>query len=121
MKKNFISFAAGLVSVMVLATSCSDFLEQPVLGQNADTPEYYDDLDNANMAIIACYNGLTYEDDLSTYQWIYGDVMSDDAWKGGGTATDANDMQELKKWTALSTNSYLTNTWTAWYLSLIHI
>lgn len=118
MKKNIILFVSSLIFLMAAATSCSDFLEQPVLGKNADTPEYYDDLDNANMAIIACYNGLTYEDDLSTFQWIYGDVMSDDAWKGGGSATDANDIQELKKWTALSTNTYLNNTWTAWYRAI---
>lgn len=98
--------------------SCSDFLEQPILGENIDTPSYYDNEENANMAVIACYNGLAYEANLSTFQWMYGDVMSDDAWKGGETAGDSDDMEFLKQWSALSTNTYLINTWKAYYTAI---
>lgn len=99
-------------------SSCSDFLDQPVLGENLDTPAYYDNKENADMAVMACYNGLTYESNLSTYQWMYGDVMSDDAWKGGESAGDSDDMQFLKNWSALSTNTYLANTWEAYYVAI---
>lgn len=99
--------------------SCSDFLDKPVLGQNIDTESYYNNESNANMAVMACYNGLTYEQNTSTFQWMYGDVMSDDAWKGGESAGDADDIQFLKDWTAMATNKYLTNTWKG-YFSAIH-
>lgn len=106
------------INILVGLSSCSDFLEQPVLGVNIDTPSYYDNEGNADMAVIACYNALTYEDDKSTFQWIYGDVMSDDAWKGGETAGDADDIESLKQWNALPTNTYLSNTWEAYYVAI---
>lgn len=118
MKQNIFKTIILGAAIIWGMTGCSDFLDQPVLGENADTPEYYNDEENANMAVIACYNALTYEDDLSTFQWIYGDVMSDDAWKGGETAGDADDIESLKQWNALGTNLYLYNTWKAWYIAI---
>lgn len=107
-----------LAGLSMSLTNCSDFLDQPVLGENANTPAYYNSIDNANMAVMACYNGLVYENKTSTFQWMYGDVMSDDAWKGGESAGDADDIQFLKDWNTLSTNIYLQNTWTAYYTAI---
>lgn len=84
--KSFILKSFLSIGTLLLVCSCSDFLDQPVLGESIDTPAYYDDVDNANMAVIACYDALQYDDDMSTYQWMFADVASDDAWKGGGGA-----------------------------------
>ena len=116
--KIFIKTFIGIGLIALMNSSCSDFLDQPILGENIDTPSYYDSEENAKMAIMACYNGLCYENNLSTFQWMYGDVMSDDAWKGGETAGDADDIEFLKQWTALPTNTYLNNTWEAYYRAI---
>lgn len=117
MRHTIIKSIFGL-GIALSLSGCSDFLDQPILGENLDTPAYYDNPENANMAVMACYNGLTYESNLSTFQWMYGDVMSDDAWKGGESAGDSDDMEYLKQWSALSTNLYLGNTWEAYYISV---
>lgn len=118
MKKSIIKTILPAVIFLYMQSSCSDFLDQPILGQSIDTPEYYNDEENAKMAVISCYNGLVYEDKTSTFQWIYGDVMSDDAVKGGETAGDADDIASLKNWNALATNTYLNNTWKSYYVAI---
>ena len=92
------------IGLLLTGSSCSNFLDQPILGQSLDTPAYYNDVDNANMAVIACYDALQYDDDMSTYQWMFADVASDDAWKGGGGAGENLYIQEMKEWVALPTN-----------------
>jgi hypothetical protein len=94
--KSFILKSFLSIGTLLLVCSCSDFLDQPVLGESIDTPAYYDDVDNANMAVIACYDALQYDDDMSTYQWMFADVASDDAWKGGGGAGENLYIQEMK-------------------------
>lgn len=94
--KSFILKSFLSIGTLLLVCSCSDFLDQPVLGESIDTPAYYDDVDNANMAVIACYDALQYDDDMSTYQWMFADVASDDAWKGGGGAGENLYIQEME-------------------------
>ena len=63
------------IGLLLTGSSCSNFLDQPILGQSLDTPAYYNDVDNANMAVIACYDALQYDDDMSTYQWMLHPMM----------------------------------------------
>ncbi len=116
--KSFILKPFLSIGILLLACSCSDFLDQPVLGESIDTPAYYNDIDNANMAVIACYDALQYDDDMSTYQWMFADVASDDAWKGGGGAGENLYIQEMKEWVALPTNIWGKVVWQSYYMAI---
>lgn len=116
MKKILLS----LIALIILFgnTSCSDFLDQPLLGQNIDTPEYYNNEENAWLALGGCYHTLAYNTEYCAFRWVYGDIRSDDSEKGGGGATDIVDMQYLKDWDILATNSYSSGGWGANYSSI---
>lgn len=107
-----------VVGILLLISGCSDFLDQPIKGKNADTPAYYDDVDNAFMAVISCYDALQYDDDVSTYQWMFADVASDDAWKGGGDKSESAYIQEMKDWVTLPTNIWGKAVWESYYLAI---
>ncbi|MDU1890389.1 MAG: RagB/SusD family nutrient uptake outer membrane protein [Dysgonomonas sp.] len=117
MKQNILKslFGAG---ILLLICGCSNFLDQPILGENVDTPAYYDDEDNANMAVIACYDALQYDDDISSYQWMFADVASDDAWKGGGGEAESPYIQDMKDWVALPTNIWVKAVWQSYYMAI---
>lgn len=115
--KNIFKFSLGIETLLFMS-SCSDFLDQPILGENLDTPAYYDNADNANMAVIACYDALQYDDDMSTYQWMFADVASDDAWKGGGGAGESPYIQDMKEWVALPTNEWVRVVWQSYYMAI---
>lgn len=106
------------IGILLSASSCSDFLNQPILGENVDTSAYYDNVDNANMAVISCYDALQYDDDASTYQWMFADVASDDAWKGGASAAESQYIQDMKEWVTLPTNIWVKAVWQSYYMAI---
>lgn len=70
-------------------TSCSDFLEETPVGEL--TPEQAQDPNNIEGLIISAYSILDGQmDDASSglnsgcSNWQFGDVISDDTYKGGG-------------------------------------
>lgn len=109
-----------LITLVILfgGTSCSDFLDQPILGQNIDTPEYYNNEENARLALGGCYHTFAFHTKNCSFSWIYGDVRSDDAEKGGGGASDGLDIQYVKDWDVLATNSYCSGPWNASYSAI---
>lgn len=108
--KNIILF---LISLLVLfgAGSCSNFLDQPVLGQNTDSQDYYDDLENATMAVGGCYYALIYTNKYQSFRWTYGDIRSDDAWKGGGSTNDGPEIKQIREWSLLPNSGYSKSSW----------
>lgn len=116
--KSIISKIGLGCGILLMTSACSNFLDQPVLGENIDTPAYYNDPDNANMAVISCYDALQYDDDMSSYQWMFCDVASDDAWKGGGGAGESPYIQEMKEWVALPTNIWGKVVWQSYYMAI---
>ena len=76
-------------------TSCSDFLEETPVGEL--TPEQAQDSNNIEGLIISAYSILDGQmDDASSglnsgcSNWQFGDVISDDTYKGGGGTGDQN-------------------------------
>lgn len=79
MKK--IKYIVGFIGVVLLSTACSDFLD--VSTQNGLSPEQANDADRfCNSA----YASLMNMRDVKL--WAWGDVRSDDAYKGGGGSND---------------------------------
>ena len=113
MKNLLLSLVVGCF--LLSTTACSNFLDQPILGQNIDTPEYYNNEENARLALGACYHALVYHTEACAFRWVYGDIRSDDAEKGGGGPDDGIEIQYVKDWDVLATNSYCSGPWGASY------
>lgn len=91
-----------------LLQSCDDFLTTDLKGEYT-SENYYISADNATMAVNAIYNSL-YGNTL----WIFGDVASDDAVKGGN-AGDQADINAINNFSAKSDNGVLNTFWKSTY------
>jgi hypothetical protein len=98
--KKYILFAIVPVLVWVIA-GCSKFLEKEPLGQATNDNFIQLSPENGELAINAVYDVATWEEGprvpSQTYEWMFGDVLSDDAEKGSNPA-DFVFIQDLKDW-----------------------
>lgn len=97
-----------VLAVLGLLTSCSDFLTAELKGDYTSS-NYYTTPEAATMAVTGIYNSL-YGNTL----WIFGDVASDDAVKGGN-AGDQADINAINDFTAAADNGVLNVFWQATY------
>jgi len=88
--------------------SCEDFLTTDLRGEYT-TESFYNSAENATMSVNAIYNSL-YGNTL----WIFGDVASDDAVKGGN-AGDQADINAINDFSAKSDNGVLNTFWQSTY------
>ena len=98
------------------STSCN-YLDVEPLGQPSDVTGYYDDVLSAKQAINSIYSILSY-DGNHNHHWYFGEVMSDNAWKGGSDWSDTQDLQDLVEWRALSSNSKTKMVWEICYQTI---
>lgn len=101
-------YGIGLLLITLSWISCDDFLNTELKGEYS-TSNYYTSEQNAVMAVNAIYNSL-YGNTL----WIFGDVASDDAVKGGN-AGDQADINAINDFSARSDNGVLNTYWKAAY------
>lgn len=99
------------VASMVLA-ACSDFLTEDLKGEFS-TDTYYQNDKQALQAIAGVYNALTFTNSNNVI-WVFGDVASDDAVKGGNPGDQA-EIKYIDEFTANSTNGMIINYWTFVY------
>lgn len=99
------------LSAIVLLTSCSkNFLnETPTAHQS--TSNYYQTATDARRATDAAYTMLRDQAFGGYSPTVFGSIMSDDAAKGGGGASDQGDIQLLKLFEIKSNNGYVGNAW----------
>jgi len=93
-----------VVAVLGLFSSCSDFLTAELKGDYTSA-NYYTTAESATMAVTGIYNSL-YGNTL----WIFGDVASDDAVKGGN-AGDQADINAINDFSAAADNGVLNVFW----------
>ena len=98
----------SLFAFVVLFNSCSDFLTTDLKGEYT-SDNYYTSPEAATMAVTAVYNSL-YGNTL----WIFGDVASDDAVKGGNSGDQA-DINGIDDFSASSDNGFLSAFWKSSY------
>lgn len=115
MKNSIIRF---LLVAGVLATSAAcnkDFLDRkPLVG--ATEENFYRTEADAIAAINAAYAPLQFElSPAGHFRWIWGDVMSDDAIKGGSGDNDAIELLQLETFTAQANNENVESEWSADY------
>lgn len=112
MKKYFI------YTIMVLSlglTSCKDYLTEIEPATNL-VSDFYQSTAAAKQNVTACYVPLMWEFN-STYfpEWFIGDVVSDDALKGGQHTNDMGAAYDMENWKTTSTNSLLRDFYRAQY------
>jgi|LGVD01.1.fsa_nt_gb hypothetical protein len=116
MKKTNIYISLALV-LSVLFSSCSkDILNTPA--PNISDESYFSSDDAAISALIGVYDPLSRYESTQIHEWMLGDVVSDDAEKGGEGPNDQAYCQELKEFRANAENQLLTARWTDAYIGI---
>ena len=99
MKSIYIVF---LFTLLALHTGCSDFLEEVPQGQLSED-QLVNSEEGVEALIIAAYSTLNGQIGDATgafnapaSNWTFGDVVSDDAYKGGGGVGDQNNMHLME-------------------------
>ncbi len=112
MKKSFIY--TGLLSILILsAAGCKKFLTTEVVGDYPDT-EFYQTEQQAIFAINAAYQPLSFTSTSQNRLWVFGDVASDDAEKGGDPGDQA-DIDLIDQFNVSPINGNLANEWSTLY------
>ncbi|HEY6913323.1 MAG TPA: RagB/SusD family nutrient uptake outer membrane protein, partial [Paludibacter sp.] len=104
-KRHYILIAIASIG---LFSSCNDFLTADLKGDYTSA-NYYTSPEAATMAVTGIYNSL-----YGSTLWMFGDVASDDAVKGGN-AGDQADINGINDFTATSDNGIINTYWQATY------
>lgn len=105
-----------LIAFLAFAQACQkDFLERkPLVGTTEEN--FYRNADDAVAGVNAAYATLQFE--LSPgahFRWFWGDIMSDDAIKGGSGDNDGNEILRLETFQGPVNTDNLEAEWTADY------
>ena len=101
-----------LVITTVLNTGCKKFLDEELLGERSDQ-QFYQTAEDAELALTGIYNILTFAN-ANNRLWVFGDVASDDAAKGGNPGDQA-DIGLIDDFNISTINGNLENVWVLYY------
>lgn len=96
-------------------TSCNDWLteEGPMVTK---TEDFFTTEETAIQSVNAAYVPLMWEYNNTYYsEWFIGDIVSDDALKGGQNISDMADVYDLENFKAISNNGLLLDYYRAQY------
>lgn len=99
-----------------MLTSCEkDFLEKsPIVGTTEEN--FYRNEADAIAAVNAAYASLQFQlSPAGHFRWFWGDIMSDDAVKGGGSDNDVAPLYELENFIGKTNTDLLEAEWGADY------
>lgn len=97
-----------LVLTLTFSSSCTDFLTENLKG-SFSTDTFYKSDKQALQAIAGTYNAISFSS-ADNVIWVFGDVASDDAVKGGNPGDQA-EITYIDEFTANSTNGMINNYW----------
>lgn len=100
----------------LLPSACQkDFLDRkPLVGTTEEN--FYRTQADAIAAVNAAYAPLQFEiSPAGHFRWIWGDIMSDDAIKGGSGDNDANELLQLETFRGPANTENLESEWAADY------
>ena len=117
------AYAARIIAFTVIAAlsqGCESFLDKEPLGTTTQN-NLFNDPTNAVQAVNGIYDVASWDQGpkwgdpngmfvAQTYEWMFGDVMSDDAAKGS-SPSDFPTLTELKTWNIPPSNPPLTSLW----------
>ncbi len=96
-----------LVVLMIISGACSDrFLDEEILGVET-LDSFYSSEENATKGVTALYSRLK----IHGNRMLFGDIMSDDAWKGGENNADFQSWYDLLIFNIDPFNGTTTGMW----------
>ena len=98
--------------MLIIATSCKDFLDT-TMKSDYSSENFYTSQIAAEKAVTGVYNSL-----YGMKWWVFGDVASDDAVKGGN-AGDQADIIPISDFTADADNGIIFNFWQDTYETIV--
>jgi tetratricopeptide (TPR) repeat protein len=101
-----------LAASLVFASGCSKFLDEELLGQRSNL-QFYQTAEDAELALTGIYNALSFANSDNRI-WVFGDVASDDAAKGG-IPGDQADIALIDDFNITTINGNLENVWIVYY------
>lgn len=112
MKKSYYSITVLIVTVLFIASCSEDFLERYPLDQEV-TSNFYQTEDDAIMALTAVYDALGHDETSASWAPFItvSDMLSDDAFAGGGDANDGLEEDELNTYDISTTNPLVHSIW----------
>lgn len=102
-----------LIAAVSLSSCESDLTELENIGTQT-AAEYFNDPDNALAGLNSVY-AATQDDEY----FVYGDILSDDAVKGGSSFFDWVDREYLRQFIANSGNEVSGGTWSLMYTTIV--
>lgn len=102
----------AIVTVFALLFGCSDFLDED-LQATYSSSTFYKTEDHAFLAITACYEPLQFKS-IENNLWVFGDVASDDATKGGNPG-DQSEISFIERFETTADNGFILNIWQHYY------
>jgi hypothetical protein len=101
-----------IISCLIAGFGCSDFLDEQPVGKYTNNT-FYQTEEHAKLAIIACYEKLLFSD-TDNRLWVFAEVASDDAIKGG-VAGDQADIGLIDDFQIAVDNGNLGPMWAVYY------
>lgn len=111
MKRNLL----WLACLAIALTGCRDYLTEIEPGTTL-LNDFFTSTAAAKQNVTGCYVPLMWEYN-NTYlsEWFIGDIVSDDALKGGGSTSDMADAYDMENWRTTSQNTLLLDFYRAQY------
>lgn len=108
----YFKFMPFFTIVFLTISSCSDLDLENIGTQTAES--YFNDENNALAGLNSCYSSMSKDE-----YFVYGDLMSDDALKGGSDLFDWVDRQYIRDFTANAGNGVSSGTWSLLYTGIV--
>jgi hypothetical protein len=105
---------AALAAIGAMLAGCGNFLDKEPLGVESSA-NFLKTENQAILATTAVYDAAAWRFSQEVFEWFLGDVVSDDAEKGGESAADWAELQQLKDFRANAANSISFGRWSELY------
>ncbi len=101
-----------MLIILLGLSGCKKFLDEDLMGQQSDK-QFFQTADDAELALTGIYNVLSFANSDNRI-WVFGDVASDDAAKGG-IPGDQADIGLIDDFVVSTENGNLENVWAIYY------
>ena len=112
MRRTHIKFITLMVLLLTIQPGCQKFLDEDLQGLRSDQ-QFYQSANDAELALTGIYNVLSFSEDDNRI-WVFGDVASDDAAKGG-IPGDQADIGLIDDFNVSTDNGNLETVWVIYY------
>src|SRR4051794_6392713 len=114
MKNRILLSTAATFATLTMVACMNDFLVKSPTGTETAT-SFFKNVDQNNRALTAVYDALAWDETTELNEWFIGDIVSDDALKGGESAVDQADIQALRNFRNASSNGITSRGWRGLY------